>query len=345
MATTQYIGARYVPLIGRKGENTAIWDNSAPYEPLTVVTYQGDSYTSRQSVPAGIAINNTDYWVKTGDYNAQVASYVQQVTNLQSNVSAVEDALPVTDFDSVNTVKAALDALDDVLPLSDFDSVNTVKAAIDAVSGGASTAITDLQNALPISEYDAQNTVKDAIDAISDTLNDVLPLSDFSAVNTVKNTINTSIAGEANTRANADGVLNTRLNNIDAFLPLNYALANRIDDFVIETDSADGWTWQKWDSGVCYCFGDFAKSGVAMTDQSGAAYFSTTQYQETFPVGLFTDVKACFITVAPGTAGVSGVEVVPGISTSTTQGYYPYRLESPTTMSMWVMVFAVGMWK
>ena len=52
MAVTQYIGARYVPLyIGE-------WDASIEYEPLSIVTYQGASYTSKQAVPVGVSITN-----------------------------------------------------------------------------------------------------------------------------------------------------------------------------------------------------------------------------------------------------------------------------------------------
>ena len=73
MATTQYIGARYVPII--VGE----WDKTRTYEPLMVVTYQGASYTSRQYVPAGIEITNESYWVLSANYNAQVEAYRQEV--------------------------------------------------------------------------------------------------------------------------------------------------------------------------------------------------------------------------------------------------------------------------
>lgn len=259
MATTQYIGARYVPLIGRKGESSAIWDNSAPYEPLTVVTYLGDSYTSRQSVPAGIAITDTDYWVKTGDYNAQVATYVQQVTNLQSNVSAVEDALPISDFDNVNTVKVAIDAnatdigaLQDALPISDFDSVNTVKAALDAISGGTSVDVAELQNALPISDFSAQSTVKDAIDAISD----IIPSSDFDSVNTVKKFVNTSVSAESANRINGDNALNASITTINSFLPSGYSTQIPIVpivDYVMDQDDIVDtnitWHYRKWNSG------------------------------------------------------------------------------------------------
>lgn len=77
METRQYIGARYVPIIA---ENP--WDASIEYEPLTVVMYQGNSYTSRTFVPIGIDISDTTYWALTGNYNAQVEAYRQEVLNL-----------------------------------------------------------------------------------------------------------------------------------------------------------------------------------------------------------------------------------------------------------------------
>lgn len=90
MSVREYIGARYVPIFGRMGETSVQWDNSAPYEPLTVVLYQGNSYTSRQYVPAGIAIDNTDYWVETGNYNAQIEAYRQEVQQFDSRIDALE---------------------------------------------------------------------------------------------------------------------------------------------------------------------------------------------------------------------------------------------------------------
>ena len=90
-----YTGMRYVPIFGRRGESSIAWDNSEPYEPLTIVTYNDESYTSRQFVPAAVAITDTDYWVKTGAYNAQIA--------------VLQDALPIAQFDSENTVKDYID--------------------------------------------------------------------------------------------------------------------------------------------------------------------------------------------------------------------------------------------
>jgi hypothetical protein len=84
MAVTQYIGARYVP----KFNDPMEWNSTNTYEPLTVVLHEGNSYTSKQSVPVGIDIANTDYWAETGNYNAQIAQYKTEVDSLKESVSA-----------------------------------------------------------------------------------------------------------------------------------------------------------------------------------------------------------------------------------------------------------------
>lgn len=80
-----YVGARYVPLFA----NPIEWDESKTYEPLTVVTHQGNSYTSKTFVPANTQITDTTYWALTGNYNAQVEQYRQEVKNYASQVNAI----------------------------------------------------------------------------------------------------------------------------------------------------------------------------------------------------------------------------------------------------------------
>ena len=91
MGVTQYIGARYVPYIF--GE----WQSNRTYEPLTIVTYNNGSYTSRKKVPINVAPTNSEYWAFTGNYNAQVEQYREEVQQLSEQVSnigdEVEDAL------------------------------------------------------------------------------------------------------------------------------------------------------------------------------------------------------------------------------------------------------------
>lgn len=82
MATyNTYIGARYVPLI--MGE----YDAAQTYEPLSVVLYQGASYTSKQAVPNNTPPTNTEFWALTGNYNAQVEQYRTEVNEYKEQVT------------------------------------------------------------------------------------------------------------------------------------------------------------------------------------------------------------------------------------------------------------------
>lgn len=85
----QYVGARYVPLFADPLE----WSDAIGYEPLTVVLHEGDSYTSRQSVPVGIDIGNTAYWAETGNYNAQVEAYRREVLAYDGRITANANAI------------------------------------------------------------------------------------------------------------------------------------------------------------------------------------------------------------------------------------------------------------
>lgn len=85
----QYVGARYVPVFADPLE----WSSTQGYEPFTVVLHEGNSYTSRQSVPVGIDINNTAYWAETGNYNAQIDAYRQEVLAFDGRITANANAI------------------------------------------------------------------------------------------------------------------------------------------------------------------------------------------------------------------------------------------------------------
>ena len=87
--TTQYIGSRYVPLFAEPAE----WTSARTYEPLTIVMHEGNSYTSRQYVPVGIEITNEKFWALTGNYNAQVEQYRQDVVRYSTQLNTVSAAL------------------------------------------------------------------------------------------------------------------------------------------------------------------------------------------------------------------------------------------------------------
>src|SRR5699024_3075552 len=76
-----YVGHRYVPKI--MGE----WDKEETYEGLSIVTNEGTSYTSKKRVPVGVDILDEEYWVVTGNYNAQIENYRQDVRDLENYVN------------------------------------------------------------------------------------------------------------------------------------------------------------------------------------------------------------------------------------------------------------------
>ena len=77
----QYVGARYVPKL--MGE----WNKALQYEALSIVSYLGNSFTSKVPVPANIDITNKTYWVNTGNYNAQVEAYRQETAQLGNQLN------------------------------------------------------------------------------------------------------------------------------------------------------------------------------------------------------------------------------------------------------------------
>lgn len=88
----QYVGARYVPKIADPVE----WQPNASYEPLTIVTRNGNSYTSRVFVPAGNdPFTSPDFWAATGNYNAQVEQYRQDVSGIAQSQKSMEAAIGV----------------------------------------------------------------------------------------------------------------------------------------------------------------------------------------------------------------------------------------------------------
>lgn len=123
-AHRQYIGARYVPIFGRKDEETIEWDNTGTYEPLTIVLYQGNSYTSRQFVPVGVEITNKDYWANTGNYNAQVEQYRQEVLEFDNRITTLEsDMSKLDNLSKLNRNKLAFsDAFFDAIVRKQLDS-------------------------------------------------------------------------------------------------------------------------------------------------------------------------------------------------------------------------------
>lgn len=144
---SQYVGSRYVPIFADPIE----WDIHRSYESLTIVTHDGESYTSKCNVAPGVDITNTRYWAKTGAYNAQVEQYKNEVKDLSSQVTGFAsdnaefrekiDQFTKDNAEMKNTVaedKARVDAL--------AERVATAETEIDGLQATTAQHTTELAN-------------------------------------------------------------------------------------------------------------------------------------------------------------------------------------------------------
>lgn len=181
MAVTQYIGARYVPIFA----NPVQWTNDRAYEPLTIVMYQGASYTSRQAVPIGVEITNEDFWVLSGNYNAQVEQYRQEVVEVSNRIDGID-----SEIDDVNEhIDSEIDDVNDRID-SEIATVNQHITDVEektpvyvesygAVGDGVTDCTAAIQNAIdenPLSTV----TFKGGVYIITDT---IFLNGDFDSVN------------------------------------------------------------------------------------------------------------------------------------------------------------------
>lgn len=133
----QYVGARYVPVFA----NPLEWSDTREYEPLTIVTYQGNSYTSMQYVPTSISIADTAYWALTGNFNAQVEAYRAEVRAFDDRINANATAINANAA-AINANTAAINANAAAIAQEKTDRTTNVMLAfgdsygVDTISQG-----------------------------------------------------------------------------------------------------------------------------------------------------------------------------------------------------------------
>lgn len=132
-----YKGARYITKFAEPIE----WNQNSSYEYLTVVQHEGDSYVSKQNVPAGVSIDDTAYWLHWADYNAQIEQYRKEVQEVRTDIAELDQR--VTD------AEGKVDAMD--------ARVTAVEGKVTKVQNDLATEVTRAKAAEKILKTNVQS--------------------------------------------------------------------------------------------------------------------------------------------------------------------------------------------
>lgn len=150
----EYIGARYVPVFANPPE----WNDTRGYEPLTIVLHQGNSFTSTQYVPTGIDISNTEYWLETGNWNAQIEAYREEVRRFDARITQNANGIEANTAAIASEATARENADTAIRDL--ITAEETARTAADAkLQSDLSAAIDAMNQQNILSLYNGKNCV------------------------------------------------------------------------------------------------------------------------------------------------------------------------------------------
>lgn len=146
----EYIGARYVPVFANPPE----WSDTRGYEPLTIVLHKGNSFTSTQYVPTGIDIGNTKYWLETGNWNAQIEAYREEVLRFDGRITQ-----------NANDIKANTTAIaDEATARASADTalqqlIESEETARKAADNALALRLDNMEKATPLEDMNGRHAV------------------------------------------------------------------------------------------------------------------------------------------------------------------------------------------
>ena len=194
---------------------------------------------------------------------------------------------------------------------------------------------------------DADTALQTTIEAEIDALGAIIPDSAFSSTNTVKDYID----DETTARQNATSYLQDEIDDINAFLPVNFDDKDKMVDYPFHVgiatttganaSSSTQWFFRKWDNGMAECWGKRAEE--ANINQEWGELFENYQVMyEVFPTGLFIDTPIYCNTTWSGVWAMD--ETGGNLSSTRSQDFKLWRA-TEAEVSGYVMTYAIGRWK
>ena len=205
MAIRNYVGARYVP----KFADPVEWKANTSYEALVIVTYNNASYTSKIPVPptVGNPAENSTYWVLTGNYNAQVEEYRQEIADAQEHA---RDGICDTD-EGNNTTASKEHKLHDYFwwnnklysAIMDIPVGTTLRENFNAKESDIATGVTDNTNEL--------NSANTELTKLNSNINDIQTkvnsnIGDINKLKTNYTTVETELSSHITNKSNPHNV-------------------------------------------------------------------------------------------------------------------------------------------
>jgi len=129
MNNTLYIGAKCVPSFYIGSGGSSDWASGVPYEPLTVVTYNGSWYISKIAVPASTTAPAAGtYWAKVPGYLTELdTSFIEwaqeHIGDLETDVSGLDTRLNAAEGDITELKDDLSDIIDHQIIIKFDDTV------------------------------------------------------------------------------------------------------------------------------------------------------------------------------------------------------------------------------
>lgn len=139
MGKNIYIGNRYVPKI------MGTWDSSIEYEGLSIVQWEGNSFTSKKMVPSNVLLSNEEYWASTGNYNAQLENYRREVKLVDEKVDTLKVDTAQNLADSENRTNTKITELETNTTKNLEDSENRTNEKITTLETDTTKNLGDLK--------------------------------------------------------------------------------------------------------------------------------------------------------------------------------------------------------
>lgn len=209
------------------------WNITTQYAPFTIVfdTVNGSSYISKQPVPKGITLDNSDFWsfvgplIVDGEARTQIERILHFIANIyESGATATAIRQPnqflivqgdlyktTTTINIGETYSAGINVVKTTIENMVTDIVNTLLPVDSVLNTESYNPIANAPVAIKFGNVD------NSIIAVNNAINALTSI--VSELESIVNGFTADLTNEQNARENADAVINARIDNLIQLTP------------------------------------------------------------------------------------------------------------------------------